>query len=60
MATINIVVLDHSTTQVAIYSNIELESSDNECVEEYLTDQGHHMSNCSFMTSENEIEVDYF
>ena len=57
---INIALLDHSTTQVAIYSNIELESNDNEAVEAYLTEQGHHMSNCSYMTSEGEIEVDYF
>lgn len=59
MKTLNIVVLDYSTTQIAIYNNVEVTSDANEDVESFIVSQGHHLSNCNFMTSESELHVDY-
>lgn len=56
---INIAVLDFSTCQVAIYEGADVEPTD-ECIEDFLTGQGHHISNCNYMYTPNEIEVNNY
>lgn len=57
----NIAVLDYSCSQVFIYQNIAIESmpgtDDCEAVEEFLIEEGFHLSNCSWMSSEEEIKI---
>jgi len=56
MKTINIAVMDYSTCSVTLLSP-ELPNEDSETVEEFLVSEGYHLSNCSWMTTENEITI---
>ena len=58
---INIVVLDFATVSVSYYTlnkTVHQEiHEDSEAVEEFITSEGHHLSNCHFMFSDNEITI---
>lgn len=63
----NIVVLDHSVGTVTFYKNVKIDTVDldddnaiDECelIENWLTENtDHHLSNCSWMSRDEEIEV---
>jgi len=58
----NIVVLDYSCSQVFIYQNVSIpEPKENEDfddkVQEFLDEKGFHLSNCEWMSSEEEIKI---
>lgn len=62
MTKINIVVLDYSGVTATFYSDVELDvlTGDDEldAVEQWITDNTeHHLSNCSWMSSSEEITV---
>ena len=63
MKKFNIVVLDYSGPSVTFYENVEIDepagiADEGEKIEDYLREKtDHHMSNCSWMSSESEIEV---
>lgn len=56
MKKINIAVIDYSTCSVDILSPM-LVNGETETVEDFLVSEGYHLSNCSFMATENEINL---
>lgn len=56
---LNIAVLDYATSQVAIYSDVNIKPDD-EHIEKFLIEHGHHISNCNYMYTQDEIEVNNF
>jgi hypothetical protein len=60
MKTVNVVVMDYSCCKVTHLQNIILPEEDDEStmIENYLSDNGFHLSNCSWMSSEDEIEFE--
>ncbi len=59
---VNIVVLDYSQGTVTMFQKQQLKNpskkiDDNEVVENFLESKGFHLSNCSWMFSEDEIEL---
>ena len=56
MKKINIAVMDYSTCSVTLLSPM-LENEETETVEGFLVSEGYHLSNCSFMATENEITL---
>lgn len=60
---IDIVVLDYSRGTVTVFRKCELENpsedrDENEIVEDFLDSKGFHLSNCNWMYSEEEIELE--
>jgi hypothetical protein len=54
--TLNIIVLDYSAGTVTIYRNVEFDEPTE--MESWLEAHTvHHMKNCHFMCTENEIEI---
>lgn len=60
MKTVNVVVMDYSCCKVTHLQNIILPEEDDEStmIENYLSDNGFHLSNCSWMSSEDEIRFE--
>lgn len=60
MKTVNVVVMDYSCCKVTHLQNIILPEEDDEStmIKNYLSDNGFHLSNCSWMSSEDEIEFE--
>jgi hypothetical protein len=56
MKRINIAVMDYSTCSVTLLSPM-LVNEETETVEDFLVSEGYHLSNCSYMTTENEITL---
>lgn len=53
----DIAVLDYGTGRVTIYQGVEA-SGDSEEFEDFLTEKGHALDNCHWMTGKN-IQVDW-
>lgn len=60
MKTVNVVVMDYSCCKVTHLQNIILSEEDDEStmIENYLSDNGFHLYNCNWMSSEDEIEFE--
>jgi hypothetical protein len=62
MKTLNVVVMDYSICKVTYLQNIILPEENDEdestMIENYLSDNGFHLSNCNWMSSEDEIEFE--
>lgn len=58
----NIAVLDYSSNTVDFHNEVELpepsvEKNESEIIEDYLMGKEYHLSNCSWMTSLNQIAI---
>lgn len=62
MKTVSVVVMDYSCCKVTHLQNIiipeENDVVESTMIENYLSDNGFHLSNCSWMSSEDEIEFE--
>lgn len=53
----DIAVLDYSSGRVTIYQGVDLPNN-SELIEEFLTEKGHHLDHCHWLSGEN-LQVDW-